>query len=96
MLNTAQMRDAVHLQRFRVSSESLDIEDIIHTSAIRELNSEKALGRERVTKAPQPAKPRAPQLTTDPHTLNARSGPSSLSRAHPVPRRFTNLVPEQQ
>lgn len=42
MLNTAQMRDAVYVQPFRISSETLDLDDIVHNSALHELTALKA------------------------------------------------------
>ena len=42
MLNTAQMRDALHLQKFRVPSGGLQSDDILKTSAEAELSSRKA------------------------------------------------------
>ncbi|KAJ7823425.1 hypothetical protein B0H14DRAFT_2597923 [Mycena olivaceomarginata] len=42
VLNTAQMRDAVHLQMFRVQSETLDLNTIVHNSAAKELKVRKA------------------------------------------------------
>ncbi|KAK7029116.1 hypothetical protein R3P38DRAFT_2524834 [Favolaschia claudopus] len=42
VLNTAQMRDAVHVQRFRVSSEPLDLDAIVLASASKEIRARKA------------------------------------------------------
>lgn len=42
ILNTAQMRDAVHMQRFRIHSESLDFDTVVHQSAAKELKARKA------------------------------------------------------
>ncbi|KAJ7110547.1 hypothetical protein C8R44DRAFT_633975 [Mycena epipterygia] len=42
VLNTAQMRDAVHMQRFRVHSEALDFDTVVHQSAAKELKARKA------------------------------------------------------
>ncbi|KIM36126.1 hypothetical protein M413DRAFT_31880 [Hebeloma cylindrosporum] len=42
MLNTAQMRDAIHVQRFRIPAGGLSSEDILKTSAEAELSSRKA------------------------------------------------------
>jgi hypothetical protein len=44
VLNTAQMRDAIHVQHFRISSETLDVDDIVHESVVKELAALKALG----------------------------------------------------
>jgi hypothetical protein len=43
VLNTAQMRDAIHVQRFRIISQMLDSDAIVHQSAVKELASLKAL-----------------------------------------------------
>jgi hypothetical protein len=43
MLNTAQMRDALHLQKFRIPSDGLQSDDILKTSAEVEISSRKAL-----------------------------------------------------
>lgn len=42
ILNTGQMRDAVHLQQFRINYDPLDADFIIHTSAVREIDVRKA------------------------------------------------------
>ncbi|KAJ7157732.1 hypothetical protein C8R46DRAFT_1355172 [Mycena filopes] len=42
VLNTAQMRDAVHLQKFRVECETLDFDTVVHNSAAKELKARKA------------------------------------------------------
>jgi hypothetical protein len=42
MLNTAQMRDVLHVQKFRIASCGLPSEDILKTSAEAELSSQKA------------------------------------------------------
>ncbi|KAF8220184.1 hypothetical protein L208DRAFT_1187294, partial [Tricholoma matsutake] len=34
VLNTAQMWDAIHVQRFHISSETLDVDNIVHKSAV--------------------------------------------------------------
>ncbi|KAF8180489.1 hypothetical protein K438DRAFT_1908238 [Mycena galopus ATCC 62051] len=41
VLNTAQMRDAKHLQRFRINTPILDEEIVIHQSAVNELEANK-------------------------------------------------------
>jgi hypothetical protein len=43
ILNTAQMRDAIHVQRYRQHSEVLDADRIITESAAREVFAQKAL-----------------------------------------------------
>ncbi|KAK6992397.1 hypothetical protein R3P38DRAFT_2570511 [Favolaschia claudopus] len=42
VLNTAQMRDALHLQKYRVSSEPLDLDSIVHASASKEIRARRA------------------------------------------------------
>ncbi|KAK7015952.1 hypothetical protein R3P38DRAFT_3203654 [Favolaschia claudopus] len=42
VLNTAQMRDAVHVQKFRVASEPLNLDIIVHASAVKEIQARKA------------------------------------------------------
>ncbi|KAI6014953.1 hypothetical protein EDC04DRAFT_2549657, partial [Pisolithus marmoratus] len=41
ILNTAQMRDAMHVQQFRVQAEQLDHDWAIHTGAAAELDAQK-------------------------------------------------------
>lgn len=41
VLNTAQMRDAVHVQKFRMRSQTLDGEHIITASAAREVRAQR-------------------------------------------------------
>ena len=43
MLNTAQMRDALHLQKFHIPSSGLQSDDILKTSAEAKISSRKAL-----------------------------------------------------
>lgn len=43
VLNTAQMRDAVYVQKFRQRSATLDAEQLITESAAREVVTQKAL-----------------------------------------------------
>jgi hypothetical protein len=43
VLNTAQMRDAIHVQKFRQNSGTLDADTIITESAARELTAQRAL-----------------------------------------------------
>ncbi|KAJ7603170.1 hypothetical protein DFH06DRAFT_908926, partial [Mycena polygramma] len=45
VLNTAQMRDAVHVQRYRLDSTPMDVEHIITQSAAREIGARKAKRR---------------------------------------------------
>lgn len=43
LLNTAQMRDAIHVQKFRQHSATLNPNDIITASAAREVRAQKEL-----------------------------------------------------
>jgi hypothetical protein len=43
VLNTAQMRDAIYVQRFRLPSETLDSDEVIMASSARESASQKAI-----------------------------------------------------
>lgn len=45
ILNTAQMRDAYHLQRFRIPSKSLDEERVVEASVGREVSAQKQARR---------------------------------------------------
>lgn len=49
VLNKAQMRDAVHVQRFRIDSDLLDADTITHASSINEVNLRKVADAEMVT-----------------------------------------------
>jgi hypothetical protein len=42
VLNTAQMRDAIHVQKFRVAAETLDFDAVVLRSAAKELDARKA------------------------------------------------------
>jgi len=44
ILNTAQMRDAVHLQKFRIPSTPLNEEIVIHESVARAIDQRKVAG----------------------------------------------------
>lgn len=37
------MRDAIHVQQFHIASENLDLDEIVHQSAVKELATLKAL-----------------------------------------------------
>lgn len=52
VLNTAQMWDVIHVQGFCITSESLDLDDIVYQSAVNELSALKALDRSVVGKSP--------------------------------------------
>jgi hypothetical protein len=75
MLNTAQMRDAIHVQAYRLRSPDLDEENIIMASAVREVAAQKA-----ARKASEPAK--APVSTP---TLQQLSLPRRLAMLQEVP-----------
>jgi hypothetical protein len=49
VLNTAQMRDAIHVQKFRHRSVSLDADQIITASAAREVIAQKVLRKQAET-----------------------------------------------
>lgn len=56
ILNTAQMRDAIHLQKFRIASQELDGDMVLTESAVRELAlSKPAPAASSKTKARGPA-----------------------------------------
>ncbi|KAJ6474054.1 hypothetical protein C8R47DRAFT_1076489 [Mycena vitilis] len=46
VLNTAQMRDAVHLQRFRIDTPYLDSDEVIHQSSANELEASRKAAAE--------------------------------------------------
>ncbi|KAI6148028.1 hypothetical protein BKA82DRAFT_151609, partial [Pisolithus tinctorius] len=41
VLNTAQMRDAAHMQKFRIQVQQLERDQAIHTGAVAEINAQK-------------------------------------------------------
>lgn len=45
MLNTAQMRDAIHVQRFRIRASAIDRENAILTGAASEIEVQKQKGK---------------------------------------------------
>ncbi|KAH9948702.1 hypothetical protein B0H21DRAFT_890351 [Amylocystis lapponica] len=49
VLNTAQMRDAIHVQRFRIASPSLDTNQIVHASVAREVDAQKVVNKAATT-----------------------------------------------
>lgn len=61
VLNTAQMRDALHMQKFRVRSDMFDADQIVHASAAREIRTQK-MTRNVVPSAPTSAAPAARHL----------------------------------
>jgi predicted ABC-class ATPase len=83
VLNTAQMQDAIHVQGFRITSESLDLDDIVHQSAVNELSALRALDRSGVGKS----------LASK--VVSAAAGPSSVNvstRGWPHPRQISHLI----
>lgn len=53
VLNTAQMRDAVHLQRFRINTPHLDEHTVIHQSAVNEIAASKTLESTQTNRQPR-------------------------------------------
>ncbi|KAF7335506.1 hypothetical protein MVEN_02204400 [Mycena venus] len=74
VLNTAQMRDAVHVQQFRLDSTPMDLEVIINASAAREI----AIHKKQATAA-APAPPPRPRPS-------ASAAASSSSASHLPPQ----------
>lgn len=83
MLNTGQMRDAIHVQRYRLRSPDLDEEDIIMASAAREVAVQKAA---RKTLEPT-SSAKAPASTP---TLQQLSLPRRLVMLQEVPHASTS------
>lgn len=77
ILNTAQMRNAIHLQSFRTPSETLDANTNIHASAAR------------VVKASQPLP--ETKKTTLCNSNGPTSGPALTARGRPVALRLVVL-----
>lgn len=81
VLNTAQMRDAIHVQKFRVASEILDLDDIVMQSAVKELASRKEdVSAAAVVAQPHPTAVMPPMAST-----------SSSAPPRPRPRRLQEL-----
>lgn len=89
VLNTAQMRDAVHVQKFRVDSEALDLDQIVYKSAADELAARKA--GELVPSEILAGKTKSRRT---PAVAVGAAGPSS-SQSRVVPLRVTVLQSEQ-
>jgi hypothetical protein len=70
MLNTAQMRDAIHVQRYRLRSPILDEEGIIMASAAREVASQKA-ARKALESSSSVKQASTPQQLVQPRRLAA-------------------------
>ncbi|KAJ7290654.1 hypothetical protein C8J57DRAFT_1213292 [Mycena rebaudengoi] len=81
VLNTAQMRDALHVQHFRIESPMLDIDEIVHQSAAQEVDSQRVA----------PAQP-ARRARTPVHTASGESTSTHPPLpARPLPRPVTFL-----
>lgn len=70
VLNTAQMRDAIHLQKFRIASPELDGDMVLTESAVREFNISKTTP---LTSSTSKTKARGPAASSvgQPHRLTA-------------------------
>jgi hypothetical protein len=80
VLNTAQMRDAIHVQKYRQHSETLDADRIITESAAREVVAQKAL---RKTSEANPV----PNIATRPRNV---AQPRRLEALRETPRASTS------
>ncbi|KAJ7659053.1 hypothetical protein DFH06DRAFT_1326896 [Mycena polygramma] len=83
VLNTAQMRDAVHLQRFRVPSEVLDFDKVVYDSAQKEVRARKA-------GEPTPSEILAPNSRRGP-AVQSVAASSTTSQPRPTPLRISVL-----
>ena len=83
MLNTAQMRDAIHVQAYRLRSPDLDEEDIIMASAAREVAAQKA-----ARKMSEPTSSAKALVTTS--TLQQLSLPRRLAMLQEAPHASTS------
>ncbi|KAF8192221.1 hypothetical protein K438DRAFT_1762221 [Mycena galopus ATCC 62051] len=93
VLNTAQMRDAVHTQRFRVPSDTLDLETIIYHSALKEVNARKA-GEPTPSEllASNPKRPAtASAAASRPAVTSSAAISSTSTQPRPAPRRVSAL-----
>ncbi|KAJ7246704.1 hypothetical protein C8J57DRAFT_1438159 [Mycena rebaudengoi] len=81
VLNTAQMRDAIHVQRFRIDSPVLDLDEIVHRSAAREVDSQRAA----------PAQPARRAHSPVPTTSGASTSTHPPPPVRPLPRPVTFL-----
>ncbi|KAK7006456.1 hypothetical protein R3P38DRAFT_3038299 [Favolaschia claudopus] len=78
VLNTAQMRDAKHVQRFRINTSPLDADTVIHQSAVNEIAAAKAVRKEKDTQK------RTAGGGVQPSTTAARVEPRALTRLRPT------------
>lgn len=91
VLNTAQMRDAIYVQQFHIASENLDLDEIVHQSAVKELATLKALD----TTGPRTGagKCSASKAADGVIGLQVSAGNMSTSgRPHPCPRQISHLI----
>ncbi|KAI5982242.1 hypothetical protein EDC04DRAFT_2915769 [Pisolithus marmoratus] len=81
ILNTAQMRNATHVQQFRTQVQQLDRDRAIHTGAAAELNAQKIkmLKTSKANPARQP--PMSPSMAVPSHFINVfhRTGKCTFS-----------------
>jgi hypothetical protein len=82
VLNTAQMRDAIHVQPFRLDSTPMDREVVINQSAAKEVAARKKRDKKQATAA-APAQPPRPRPNT--------SAAASSSSANHLPPRVAEL-----
>ncbi|KAJ7710473.1 hypothetical protein B0H17DRAFT_914738 [Mycena rosella] len=74
VLNTAQMRDAVHVQRFRIDTPAMEQDTVIHQSAANELEAAKTAAKSTTTAGCSQNRTRStPAVST-------RARPSQLAR----------------
>jgi hypothetical protein len=83
VLNTAQMRDAIHVQPFRLDSTPMDREVVINQSAAKEIAARKKRDSSAVPKKQAPAQPPRPRPNT--------SAAASSSSANHLPPRVAEL-----
>lgn len=94
VLNTAQMRDAIHLQHFRVSSDTLDVDHIIHQSAIKELASLKVSATTSDETQSTPSISRRPRAQASVNTAGVADVVPIPGWVRPRPRMISNLAAE--
>ncbi|KAF7371200.1 hypothetical protein MSAN_00755500 [Mycena sanguinolenta] len=82
ILNTAQMRDAKYLQKFRIATPGLDCDSVIHQSAVNELA---ALKRATATAEGQSNRNRGPAPMEPTTTTTTRVEPRALTRLRDAP-----------
>ncbi|KAJ7483665.1 hypothetical protein FB451DRAFT_1029349, partial [Mycena latifolia] len=77
VLNTAQMRDAVHVQHFRLDSVPMDFETVVHQSAANEIGARKVRASAAAKESPRP------QAQTRPPPIGSSSQAGSLRLPRP-------------